>query len=245
MVDPSPRLARAAAVRPADSRRAFEEILDRLEEAIASGELGPGDRLPSERDLAARFGVSRPSVREALRVLEALGLVSVRRGAEHGVTLREEPQNAFAHLFRFHLALDHTSVASLVEFRVAIESWAAGLVAARGGAETLAELDRQLDAMRQPGLGQVGFHSLDAAFHLELVRGAGNELATSVLEASRTAIQRTMLAALVAKADWPSTRDRLVREHAAVVEAIRAGDGAAASRLVTEHVTTFWREHLG
>src|SRR5204862_6394506 len=90
-----------AYVRPVRGRRAFEEILLQLEEAISAGHLSAGDRLPPERELATRFQVSRTSVREALRVLETLGIVSVRRGAENGATLREEPGNALTQLLRF------------------------------------------------------------------------------------------------------------------------------------------------
>ena len=64
--------------------RAHEQILEALRAQIEDGSLGVGDRLPAERELAARFGVSRTSVREAIRVLEVMGIVSVRRGAEHG-----------------------------------------------------------------------------------------------------------------------------------------------------------------
>ena len=93
-------------VQPIKNRRGFEVILDRLEAALLSGELSVGDRLPGERELAAGFGVSRTSVREALRVLEALGILEVKRGTE-GVSLRNEPGDAFADLLRLHIALGH------------------------------------------------------------------------------------------------------------------------------------------
>src|SRR5690349_13555237 len=126
-------------LRPVEGRRAFEEIPHQLEEAIAAGHLSAGDRLPPERELAAHFQVSRTSVREALRVLEALGIVSVRRGADNGATILEKPGNALTHLLRFHLALHHVSLTSLIEFRVVIESWAAGALARKRSAQALAE----------------------------------------------------------------------------------------------------------
>src|SRR5262245_14245058 len=110
-------------VRQVSGRRAFEEILLQLEQAFVSSDLAAGDRLPPERELAARFKVSRTSVREAMRVLEALGLVRVRRGADNGAVFLERPNNAIEPLFRFHLALQHASVENLIEFRTVIETW--------------------------------------------------------------------------------------------------------------------------
>jgi len=232
-------------LRPIGRLRAFEEVLGQLEQAIDAGHLGAGDRLPPERELAATLGVSRTSVREALRVLEALGLVGIKRGAENGVTLLEEPGNALAHLFRFHLALEHLRIASLVEFRVAVESWAAGACARRGDPAILTDLEALVRRMEAERLDPLEFHELDVAFHLVLARGSGNELASLVLEACRTAIQRVMLEAIGRAEDWPRTRRRLVREHRAILDAVARADKEAAASLVASHVMRFYETHLG
>src|ERR1700754_2903377 len=125
--------------------RAFEQILGELEGSITAGELAAGDRLPAERDLAARYGVSRPSVREAIRVLESMGIVSVRRGAEHGVVLLQEPGNAFQPVLRLLVALRHVSLDDAIEFRVMVEGGAARALAAAGGGGP--ELGALLDRM--------------------------------------------------------------------------------------------------
>jgi DNA-binding FadR family transcriptional regulator len=231
-----------AYVRPVRGRRAFEEILLQLEEAIGAGHLSAGDRLPPERELASRFQVSRTSVREALRVLETLGLVSVRRGAENGATLREEPGNALTQLLRFHLALRHIGVEDLVEFRVVVETWAAAECARRQDPAILAELGEIVERMTTAK--QPTFNELDAAFHLALVRSAGNELAALIADGSRTAIRRTMLDAILAVRDWEPQRARLVREHRRILAAIAAGDAEAAARSVEAHIRGFWARHL-
>jgi GntR family transcriptional repressor for pyruvate dehydrogenase complex len=231
-----------AYVRPVRGRRAFEEILLQLEEAIGAGHLSAGDRLPPERELASRFQVSRTSVREALRVLETLGIVSVRRGAENGATLREEPGNALTQLLRFHLALRHIGVEDLVEFRIVVETWAAAECARRQDPAILAELGEIVDRMTTAK--QPTFNELDAAFHLELVRAAGNELAALVADGSRTAIRRTMLDAILAVRDWEPQRARLVREHRKILAAIAAGDADEAARSVDAHIRGFWARHL-
>jgi GntR family transcriptional repressor for pyruvate dehydrogenase complex len=231
-------------LQPIGRLRAFEEVLEQLEQAIADGHLGAGDRLPPERQLAAALGVSRTSVREALRVLEALGLVGVKRGAENGVTLLEEPGNMLAHLFRFHLALQHLRVESLVEFRVAVESWAAGAFARHGDPAVLAQLDALVRGMETERLDPLQFHERDVAFHLTLARGSGNELASLVLEGCRAAIQRAMLDAFGRAGDWPRTRRRLVREHRAILDAVARADPEAAASLVASHVMEFYESHL-
>jgi DNA-binding FadR family transcriptional regulator len=131
--------------------RAFEQILGELEESITAGALAAGDRLPPERDLAVRFGVSRTSVREAIRVLESMGVVSVRRGADHGVVLLQEPGNAFRPVLRLLVALRHVSLDDAIEFRVMVEAGAARRLADTGAVDALAEL---LDRMEDPGIRQ-------------------------------------------------------------------------------------------
>jgi DNA-binding FadR family transcriptional regulator len=103
--------------------RAFEAILGQFEEALASGALRAGDRLPAERELAERFQTSRTSVREAVRALENFGVVEVRRGAE-GVRICNTPREAFAELMRFHVAVGHYRRAEVAEVRGTARSWA-------------------------------------------------------------------------------------------------------------------------
>jgi len=231
-------------LRPVESRRAFEEILFQLEEAIAAGHLGAGDRLPPERELAAQFQVSRTSVREALRVLEALGIVRVRRGAENGATLLEHPGNAFANLFRFYLALEHVSMASLLEFRVGLESWAAGTAARRRTPAELQGAEELLLQMEADDLDLPRFLELDLAFHMTISRAAGNDLAQLVLQGCRGAIWRTMLQATVSAGEWPTVRERLRQQHREILDAIAQGDDEGASRLVGEHIRPFYAEAL-
>jgi GntR family transcriptional repressor for pyruvate dehydrogenase complex len=231
-------------LRPVEGRRAFEEILFQLEDAIVAGHLSAGDRLPPERELAQRFEVSRTSVREALRVLEALGIVRVRRGADNGATLLEEPSNALTHLLRFYLALGHVSMASLLEFRTAHESWMAAAAAQRRPEAELAEAAEALERMETEDLTAREFLELDLAFHTALARACGNELATLVLEGCRGAILRTMVEVTEAAGEWEAMLDRLRREHRGIYEAIEAGDTELASQRVEEHLRSFYALYL-
>ena len=222
--------------------RAFEKILLQLEEAISSHDLAAGDRLPPERELASRFQVSRASVREALRVLEALGLVRVRRGADNGATLLERPVNALETLFRFHFALDHVSLENLVEFRAVIEGWTAEAAATLQLEEHLGEAAAAVTQMEAEEPDPASFLAQDLRFHLALARASGNPLAPLVLEGSRGPIVRAMLEGALRVRDWPAMRRRLLAEHRSILEAVAAGEGPAAARQMSRHIRGFYEE---
>jgi GntR family transcriptional repressor for pyruvate dehydrogenase complex len=236
----------AASKKPASARvsprRAFEDILLQLEASITSRDFSAGDRLPPERELATRFNVSRASVREALRVLEALGLVRVRRGADNGVVFLEQPENALEPLFRFHLALEHATVEDLIEFRTVIESWTVQAAAELRRAEPLADAEAILDRMEDGPPDPEAFLPLDLGFHLALARAAANPFAPLVLEGSRRAIERAMYEGVSRVQDpaWKSVRQRLLREHRAILDAVRAGKGTKAARLMRSHIGGFY-----
>jgi GntR family transcriptional repressor for pyruvate dehydrogenase complex len=230
---------------PIQSRRIFEEILAQLQDLLASGALVQGDRLPAERELAGQFGTSRTSVREALRVLEALGVIQVKAGSDNGAVLVRHPARAFRDILQYQLALRHIDMPALVEFRIVLESWAAGAAAERRGVdaiETLAMLVTAMAGERPYTL----FQEFDAAFHLEIARASGNDLFALTLEGARTTIERAMLEAMAAAAaeDWPSTHARLVEEHQAILDAIIAADSGVASGLMTAHIRDFYDRYL-
>jgi len=136
------------------------------------------------------------------------------------------------------------SLASLIEFRALVEAWGAGVVAAGAPPQVVRELAALVDQMDAPDVDQVRFHELDAELHLTLVRAAGNELATLVLEGVRSAVAKVMLDAITAAGDWSGTRRRLVREHRAILDAIREGRAAEASELTGSHIRRFYEKHL-
>lgn len=221
-------------VQPIQSRRGFEIILDRLEAALLTGELSVGDRLPGEREMAAGFGVSRTSVREAVRVLEALGLVEVRRGAE-GASLRRQPGDVFSDLLRLHLALGHYDRRSVVEFRTSLESWAAAEAARKHDPALLAELETIVKRMADERLDPVAFHALDVEFHESLIDASGNGLAALALRGCRTVNRQAMLDGMVGGA-WPDTRTDLHQDHKALLDQIADGSPDAAAHAVKEHI---------
>jgi GntR family transcriptional repressor for pyruvate dehydrogenase complex len=227
--------------RPIRGRRIFEEILDQLEQAILDGRISAGDRLPSERQLAEQFSASRTSVREAVRVLEALGVARVKAGAENGAMLVEKSDDALRLPLRFQLALRHISVDSVIELRLALEPWTARVASKRATAASLERISSVVEAMG----GDVepeDFHQLDASLHVEIARAAENDLMVLVLDGARTAIEQIMLDALTRVPDWSATRGRLLEEHSKIVAAIAAGRAADAASLMERHISAFYDE---
>jgi len=184
------------------------------------------------------------SVREALRVLEALGLVEVRTGAERGATLRREAGNAFADVLRFLVALGHLTTETVLEFRLVLQAWAAGRVAERREVDVLQTLRGLVERMETGQLDPNQFPAVDIEFHLAVVRGARNELATLVFEAIRHSIEHIVLDTFLRETDWGSLRKQLTREHRAILAAIESGDVEGSKRLVEEHIRGFWAPRL-
>lgn len=226
--------AAGAQFQPVAVPRAFEDVVRQLRAAIVAGTFRPGDRLPAERELAERFQVSRASVREALRVLETLGIIGVRRGPDNGAVLLTEPGNVFPTVLELLVALGHVPLADVVEFRAVLECAAAERLSADPEA-AVAHLGALLTAMEQAP-DQEAFHRLDAEFHVALVRSAGNQLLNLVQHAADGILRQLIRDVAQVAMDWDTMRTRLIAEHRAIHAAIATGDGSTAARLVREHV---------
>jgi GntR family transcriptional regulator, transcriptional repressor for pyruvate dehydrogenase complex len=223
--------------------RTHEIVLRRIEEDLAAGRLALGHRLPAERQLAEQLGVSRPSVREAIRVLEAMGIVrtAAGSGAGAGAVIVADPSTALASALRLHLATSHLIIDDIVATRLLIESWSVRTAASAKTRGQFLEAERLLDAMDDLALTPEEFHHLDAEFHIELARLAGNPLVAAVMTALRESIQAYVLAAVPALPNWSATARKLRREHRAILAAVQARQGELAATLVTAHITGFYR----
>jgi GntR family transcriptional repressor for pyruvate dehydrogenase complex len=228
----------------------YELVLSRVEADLAAGRLRLGERLPGERSLAEQLGISRPSVREAVRVLEAMGVVRTATGSgpEAGAVIVAEPASPLTALLRLHLATNHLPMGDIVQTRVLLESWAARQAAERfagGTGETdaagLGVAEGLLDRMDSVGLSPEEFHLLDAEFHVAMAALAGNVLIAAVMSSLRTAIHGYVLAAVPNLPDWDATAVGLRAEHRAIVAAIRKGQADEASSLVVDHIEGFYR----
>jgi DNA-binding FadR family transcriptional regulator len=227
----SEALAAATTLSPLRVPAAHEVCADRLERAIHAGMFVAGERLPAERDLAARLGVSRVTLREALARLEGSGHLVRTRGA-HGGAVVAAPDEA---TLRARLVARRGELAHLAQFRAVIEGGAASLAAAHAGPAERAALRAALDAL--PEQDPRAFRRADTAFHLAVAHASGNPVLVSAVAGARE-----RMFSLSDALPWEVVLETTRAGHAAVVEAIEAGNGAAARAAMEAHIATSQRE---
>lgn len=239
--------AGADAWRPLSKLRTYELVLDRIETQILTGVLRAGQRLPPERELATLLGVSRPAVREALRILEAQGAVrsQVGKGAGSGTTIERLPSHALAHLLRLHVALGSFPLADVVETRVALERSSVALACRQASPADLARMRAALAAMDEPDVERAAFNEHDTEFHVALADAGGNRLMSDVTGAIRESVRLPILDSLSKLASegddgWPAVRDVLRADHHAIFEAVQGGDAVTAAERLESHIRGFY-----
>ncbi|SEB46138.1 DNA-binding transcriptional regulator, FadR family [Paramicrobacterium humi] len=227
----------------ADEKRAWQTVLSHVEAALLDGTLAPGQRLPGERALATELGVGRSSVREALRVLEVLGLVRTAAGSgpHAGAMIVATPRGGMSTLLRLQVAASGFARRDVVATRLLLETAVAAELAQQAQPD-LAAADEMLGAMAASDLAPAEFLALDAQFHLALAEASGNTVVAAVMAGLRTAIESYVLEGSEGIADWPATVERLRAEHRRIVDAIRAADPVAAREHMHDHITGYYAQ---
>ncbi|MGK6357124.1 FadR/GntR family transcriptional regulator [Sphingomonas sp. DT-207] len=209
------------------SRKLYQVIAEKIAGGIIEGRFPPGNRLPSERELAEDFGVSRPTIREAMIALEIRGLVEARHGS--GIYVTHAPATGGSP------ELD-VGAFELIEARVVFEGEAAALAATSIDEAALGELERLLGAMDD---GAEGPSALDAdrRFHLLIAQATGNSLVRSVVEMLWDVRERSPLCVnMFERARREGVTPR-ADEHRLIVEALRARDPQRAREAMRAHLS--------
>jgi DNA-binding FadR family transcriptional regulator/DNA repair exonuclease SbcCD nuclease subunit len=174
-------------LQPLPSHR-YAAIVEHIEAHIAKGSLAPGDRLPSERQLAATLKVSRSSVREGLRVLDQRGLLEIRRGRRGGAYLRQPSHRQTTAEMEMLLHFDRLTLDQINDFRLAIEGYVTALAARSAGPADIRQLHRRLERVRagiKRGAAWIDTYiEADKAVHLYVAQMAGNPLFSQAIEAA-------------------------------------------------------------
>jgi len=211
-----------------------EEVRLQIERAIRSGDFEPGERLPSERELVETFGVSRVSVREAIRSLEALGLVRVYQG--RGAFVSDRRSGLGEPLARW-LDLHRHEVLELLAVRGALDEYAAGSAVENGDRAALQKVQEAHEAFASGAEGgePTGeLVALDTEFHIAIAEAGGNRLLYDLLTDLHSYLAESRYLALAPK-DRPR---RSAEEHAAIVDAIFAGDAERARAATAAHIAS-------
>jgi GntR family transcriptional repressor for pyruvate dehydrogenase complex len=210
--------------------RVFEGVAQQIQHLIVEGALKPGERLPPERELSARLGVSRGSVRDAIRILELAGLVVPRQG-EGTVVADLSPETVAAPIAQI-LVRKRELVGELLDVRKMIEPHLAARAAERATAEEIARLEDILRRQREKALRGESTIDEDGEFHYQLALAAKNGVVRSVLDVLMQLLRETRARSLQS----PGRPRRSLEGHERVLEAIRRRDPAAAEAAVRRHL---------
>jgi GntR family transcriptional regulator, transcriptional repressor for pyruvate dehydrogenase complex len=218
---------------PVSVGRISQVIIEQVRLLIRQGKLKPGDRLPSERALCGRFGVSRVTVREALRVLEATGLIEIRVGARGGAMVAEPSSDSVGEGIADLLTLSALSPSEITETRMVIEVSLIPLVVERATADDLTALTEICTAQEAAIAEQRHSTELSAEFHTRLAACTHNAAVQMLVQS----FHGPLLASLdAAAATAPQMGRRGVAEHRALIEAIESKDADAATEIMRAHL---------
>jgi GntR family transcriptional repressor for pyruvate dehydrogenase complex len=218
---------------PVAVTRASSAIADQIRSAIVNGRLGQGEKLPPERELAAQFGVSRVTVRDALRALEATGLVEIRVGARGGAFVRAPSGSLVAQAMADMMLMSAVGPADVVEARLIVELGTVTLACARATDEDLDAL-RGLDARARTAL-KAGTYTRELSweFHALVGRAAHNNAIDGLTQSFRSTLSMHPV-----RVREPRKRSftATVEEHRRILDAVERRDAQAARRELASHL---------
>jgi DNA-binding FadR family transcriptional regulator len=231
MTEPAPAAEPfGALLAPVPMRTAGERIAERLVTAIALGEFEPGQRLPTERDLAATLEVSRTTVREALQRLQAAGYVTTRRGRGGGTFIQTGAGPGSDEMIKRTLGPAWDELTELLDYRRLIEQQIARTAAERRSAEDIETIRRAVAAYAHAA-GRGASRLADHALHQAIARATHNSRLTEL----SARIRREVGLGFDAEPYTPKMRRRALRQHPTLAEAVIAGEPDRAARLADSH----------
>jgi DNA-binding FadR family transcriptional regulator len=225
-------------LRPVREGNAFEETVERLLTVIKLGFVGPGERFPAERDLAAQLGISRLTLREAIRELQQAGYVESRRGRSGGTFVTRKPPAPDRGELRRLAREDGEKLADALTFRLAVETGSADVLAQLMARSVAVKGDGGARAVLEARLADVNrasprdYRRLDTLFHLSIAELTGSSLLAAACTDARMRLNDLLNAIPVLQRNI----DHTAGQHAAIVAAILAGDAERARRSVAEHL---------
>lgn len=217
---------------PLRNERAFESIAKQIKETIFSGKLGPGDKLPTERELAEIFNASRVSVRSALLNLEQSGLLNIRKGAGGGFFVRDFNSKPVRDSMGDLLKLGKTSIADLTEARLIIEPQASGLAAKRATSDDLEKIEYAILDFQQRIAQNLPPDPADLNFHVCVAEASKNPVLILIMRSLMELLFQNIGSYFLSL----EGNKRIANQHMRVFEAIRRKEPEDAQALMLKHV---------
>lgn len=229
----------------ADDERVFRRVVDHVQGAIASGDLKPGDRLPSERELSEQFGIGRSSVREALRVLEDMGLVRSTPRDLRGPLILQASAEPIRRSMAMLASTSMLDLGQLVQLRMIADSSANLLAATRRTDAHLIKIERSIARMHECiRLGYPEFSQADLDFHDAISEACRNPLVQVYGGVTREAVLNLINRKIARSSDQRALMLQSVRHHKAVFDAVVDRDALLASRLAREALYAYYADHV-
>lgn len=230
------RAKMATQIAPIVVPKASDILASQLRQMIVEGELPPGSLLPSERDLVSESGLSRSSVRDALRVLESEGFVSTKVGRSGGSMVTLPGRDLIARSVELFVRTHGIRLDSLLECRVAVEPTLARLAARNRTESELAEIT-ELHRQFELSVDDVqAYKRINLEWHLAIAMSSRNEPLIALMEAITMPVRDAMDYQHVTT---PEMRSNAVRAHTVILQAIRDQDEQSAARRMERHVTAY------
>lgn len=225
-------------LRPLEPTRLADHVVEQLQELVLTEGLEPGDRLPSERDLADRLGTSRSIISQALRTLSLMGLVEVRPGS--GAYVARNPENMFVASMHLLVRSSQEPLQSVAEVRFLLESGAASRVHEVAGQEEITDIEQAFARLEAATGSTSGWVAADHLFHAAVVRAGGNAYLEALYEAVHTSMVSVLYGRWVEREISPTwlvgtNRFKQLDLHRPIVEAVRVRDSEQLGLALSNH----------
>ncbi len=222
-------------------KKAYQVIVDQINEYFLNGDLQPGEKLPTERELASRFNVSRTSVREALRKLEIKGIIEIKQGSGSFIKTKES-LSIGKELSSTILKTEKKLVYEMLELRQTLEVECASLASQRATSEDLERIGQALEMMNQVKNDvELGIQA-DLSFHINIVLASHNSIFSQLFQTLSEHMQDTIRVTRTQRLKDQERTQETIDEHKEIYLAIAAGDANQAKQLMEMHIKQIRRE---
>lgn len=224
----------AAVAAPRKNGGSAAAVSEHVERLLFSGALEPGDTLPSESELAATLGLSRLTVREGLRTLQARGLIEIHHGRRP--VMAHANARPLRDFFSASVRRDARGLMELLEVRLAVEVHATQLAATHATKSELDALEMALDLMRRSAEDAESFNDADVRFHAAVASASGNRTLSLLVEGMDEPLHASRLSSLRGYRRRSASMDRLIAQHQEIYDRIAARDGRGAAAAMRKHL---------
>lgn len=219
--------------RPIITKKIYEEIVEQIKNMISNGEVKPGEKLPSEREMSESMGVSRASVREALTALEALGILDIKPG--EGTFVKQTNILETIEPLALVLAVERTPGAQMMEVRRVLETESAALAAMRATDDNLTRIEQNLNDMKNADSVQLAVE-YDLKFHFAIAEATQNTILLRIMNTVADLMHHTFRNDREKLYAYPPKGSQIIAEHEAIFAAIKNRNPQQARNKMLEHI---------